>query len=77
MDKINSRWLRWIADHAKYLFWAIWGAGFGAFCMVFFKAIDVNAEALRVYMAVLTVMMGGALGLVSSRAMDYLADTRK
>lgn len=77
MDKTNSRWFRWIADHAKYFFWGVWGCGVGAFGAVFFKTVDVGGDALRVYMGVLTVMMGGALGLVSSRAMDLLVDIRK
>jgi hypothetical protein len=59
------------------MFWGIWGAGFGGFGAVFLKAVDVGGDTLRVYMAILTVLMGGALGLVGSRAMDRLADDRK
>ena len=71
------RWAEVVANSAPYAFWTIWGAGAGAFGAVFFKAVDVGGDALRVYMAILTVMMGGGLGLVSSRAMDRLADARK
>ena len=77
MDKTNSRWFRWIAGHAKYIFWGVWGGGVGAFGAVFFKTVDVGGDALRVYLGVLTVMMGGALGLISSRPMDLLVDSRK
>ena len=76
MDETNTRWFRWVADHAQYIFWGVWGAGTGAFGSVFFKAVDIGGDALRVYMAILTVMMGGALGLVASRAMAALADIR-
>jgi hypothetical protein len=76
MDETKMRWYRWIADHAQYVFWGVWGAGVGAFGAVLLKAVDVGADALRIYMAVLTVMMGGALGLVTSRGMDMLADRR-
>jgi hypothetical protein len=70
-------WFRWIARNAHYMFWTIWGAGLGAFGSVLVRAVDAGGDALRVYMGVLTVMMGGALGLISSRAMDQLNDERK
>jgi hypothetical protein len=70
-------WFRWIANHARHIFWGVWGAGAGAFGAVLFRAVDVGGDALRVYMGVLTVMMGGALGIVTSRTMDHYSDRRK
>jgi hypothetical protein len=77
MDETGSRWFRWISDHAQYLFWGIWGAGSGAFGAVLFNAVPLGGDGLRVYLAILTAMMGGALGLATSRAMDMLSDRRK
>lgn len=77
MDETKSAWFKWISDHAKYVFWGVWGAGVGAFGMVVTKAVDMTGITAPIYLAVLTVMMGGALGLISSRAMDRLADDRK
>ena len=40
-------------------------------------ALAALAATPPLHLGVLTVMMGGALGLMSSRAMDHLADNRK
>lgn len=76
MDETKTGWFRWISRNAQYGFWTIWGAGLGAFGAVFFRVVDTGGDALRVYMGILTVLMGGALGLVSSRAMDQHSDKR-
>jgi hypothetical protein len=77
MDETNSRWFRWVARNAHYIFFVAWGVGAGAFGAVFFRAVDTGGDGLRLYMALLTVLMAGALGLVSSRAMDHRIDDRK
>jgi hypothetical protein len=53
------------------------GCGVGAFGLVFAKAVDMTGITAPAYLAVLTVRMGGALGLVSSRSMDQFDDQRK
>lgn len=68
---------RRIAESANYVFWTVWGAGLGAFGMVLAKAVDLGGVTPPLYLGVLTVMMGGALGLVSSRGMDSLSDARR
>lgn len=77
MDETQTRWFRWVADNAKYLFWGIWGAGVGTFAGIFFRAIKTDDDVLRIYLAILTAMMGGTLALVTARAMDNLTDARK
>jgi len=77
MDETRTGWFRWIANNTAAVFWLVWGIGIGSFGAILFKAVDVGGDALRIYMGILTVMMGGALGLVSSRTMDQYNDQRK
>jgi len=76
MDETKTRWFRWIAANAQYLFWIVWGAGAGAFLVTFTKGVDTDGSMSRFYLAVLSATMGGVLGLIGSRGMDRLADTR-
>src|SRR5258708_7802915 len=77
MDETKMTWFRWTAENAKYVAWSIWGAGIGGFGLVVTKAVDMSGITPPIYLGVLTVMMGGALGLLSSRTMDQYADLRK
>src|SRR5471030_2035846 len=77
MDETKTAWFEWIARNALYVFWIVWGAAIGAFGAVFFHAVPMGDDALKAYLAVITVMAGGALGLITSRAMDHRADRRK
>lgn len=77
MNETEWRVFRWVAGNAQYVFWGIWGAGLGAFGMVATKAIDPAGVTPPIYLGVLTVLMGGALGLFTSRSMDRLTDERK
>lgn len=76
MDETQTRWFRWIADHASHYFWGIWGAGFGAAAAILLGATSVTGDILRIYLAILTALMGGVFGLVSARAMDQRSDRR-
>ena len=77
MDELSTSRLRWIADRAHYVFWIIWGAGFGAFGLVLVKAVDISGASPSAYLSILTVLMGGAAGLITNRSMDRLTDLRK
>jgi hypothetical protein len=76
MDETKTWWFKWIADHAQFLFWGVWGAGVGAFGAVFSRWVDVGGDTTRIYLAILTVMMGGVAGLITSRSMDSLSERR-
>jgi hypothetical protein len=75
MPKTKTRWFSWLAQHAKYVFSGVCGAGAGAFGALVCGAAGIRADS--VYLAVLTAMMGGVVGFVSAIAMDLLADRRK
>lgn len=77
MDETKARWFRWLADHISYVFWTIWGTGAGTALAIFCGAASAGGEVLRIYLAILTAMMGGVLGLATSRAMDTLNDQRE
>lgn len=76
MIAASSKWFGWLAKHATTVFFTVWGAGVGAFGAILFRFVDVGPEALRIYMAVLTVLMGGAFGLLTARVSDLRTDNR-
>lgn len=76
MDETKTWWFKAIAKHAHGLFAVLWGMGLGNFLAVVFKAVDVSGYALTFYLAITTALMAGLLSVISSRAMDALADRR-
>lgn len=77
MDETETSWFGWIADNAKYVFWGVWGAGVGAFGSVFLGAVDIGGDALRVYLAVITAMVGASIALAANRGLDERKDRRE
>lgn len=77
MDETKTWWFKAIAKHGHGLFAVVWGMGLGNFLAVVTKAVDVSGYTLTFYLAITTALMGGLLSVLSSRAMDIIADRRK
>jgi hypothetical protein len=76
MDETKTWWFKAIAKHAHGLFAVTWGIGLGNFLAVTLKIVDVSGYTLTFYLAITTALMAGMLSVISSRAMDALADRR-
>jgi hypothetical protein len=70
MDETKTTWFGWIADRAQYFFWGVWGAGFGAFGLVFCKAVDMTGATAPIYLGLITVAISVVAGIAGSRGMD-------
>ena len=81
MDETNTRWYQWIADHAQYFFWALWGAGLGAFCTIGLSSIegfeffDKHSEAVT---ALFTIVLAiSTIGLWSATRRLWLSGEKQ
>jgi hypothetical protein len=77
MNNGDPWWYRTLAHSSPSVFWCLWGVVVGACLGVFAAAADIRGDVLRVYLAVVTAIGGGLLGIYGSRAADRFNDQRR
>jgi hypothetical protein len=76
MNNTEPWWYRVLANSSPSLFWGLMGMGLGACLSVFAGAVNTGGEILKIYLGIVTVIVGSTLGIYGSRSIDRFNDRR-